>query len=126
LHRLKVSKPADDPVHDRYRAITEKCRDLFVEEQRVKENKIITSNNLGAFYNHVNRRLSNHKGIGPLKDTNGNFVFNDNERANIFNNYFCSVCTVDNHVMPVFNIVCCNLYQILKSVICLCIMYYLN
>ena len=47
LHKL-LNK--NDAAHARYRAATDKCRELFLDEQRTNENKIISANNLGAFY----------------------------------------------------------------------------
>ena len=67
-----------------------------------KENDIIKSNNVGKFYRFVNSRLANKKGIGVLKDENGTPVTGASERAELLNNYFCSVCTEDDGVKPDF------------------------
>ena len=64
--------------------------------------EINKSGDLGQFFAHVNKRLSYKTGIAPLKDTNGNLVVNDEEKAVLLNNYFVGVCTTDNNIIPGF------------------------
>ena len=60
------------------------------------EKEIINYKNYGSFYRHVNKRLSNGRGMGTLIDASGSPATND-KKANLFNNYFGSVCiTTDN------------------------------
>ena len=47
--------------------------------------------------------MANNKDIGPLKDSQGNIIFSDKERANLLNTYFSGVCTNDNNIIPVLN-----------------------
>ena len=42
-------------------------------------------------------------GLGAVKDDNGNVLTGDTERANILNDYFTSMCTEDNGVVPVID-----------------------
>ena len=65
------------------------------------EKDIIDSNSLGTFYKFVNKRLSYRNVIGTLVDDDGNFITSDDEKANLFNNYFGSVGVVDNNASPV-------------------------
>ena len=67
-----------------------------------KELEIVNSGDLGKFYGHVNNRLFHKSGIAPLKDKEGNFVLNDLAKANLLNNYFTGVGTVDNGSTPEF------------------------
>jgi len=62
--------------------------------------EVISADNLGAFYRHVNRRLTNKSGVGPLYDGHGKLVSDNAAKANLLNNYFASVCTDDNGCMP--------------------------
>ena len=54
---------------------------------------------MGKFYCYINSKLSCKSGIAPLLDNNGKFVFDNIEKANLLNNYFASVGTVDNNVV---------------------------
>ena len=47
--------------------------------------------------------MSNGRGIGTIIDASGSPVTNDMEKANLFNNYFGSVCTTDNGDIPAVN-----------------------
>ena len=47
--------------------------------------------------------MSCRSGVGSLKDSNGDYAITDNEKANILNNYFGSVCTADDGQTPPFN-----------------------
>ena len=47
--------------------------------------------NVGAFYKLLNKRLSCKSGVGALRDTNGNLVTDDQQRADMFNSFFVSV-----------------------------------
>ena len=42
--------------------------------------------------------------ISPLRNENNSFVFSDNEKADLLNDYFISVSTIDdsNVVLPTF------------------------
>jgi len=62
----------------------------------------INGGNLGKFYRFVNSRLSNKRGVGILKDTNGVHLTSDSERAELLNNYYCSACTHDDGISPSF------------------------
>jgi len=59
----------------------------------LRPNQIIDSNNLGAFYSFVNKRLSHKSGITVVTDSNGDI-------ANAFTDYFASVGVPSNHSTP--------------------------
>ena len=61
------------------------------------------SKNLGRFYKFVNARLANKNGIGTLKNSSGEAVTNDTDRANLLNEYFSSVNVPDDGVLPNFS-----------------------
>jgi len=66
-----------------------------------KENDAIKPNNLGTFYNLVNKRLKHTSVIGALCDECGNTVAKDDDKANLFNEYFGFVGVVVNNLTPV-------------------------
>ena len=63
---------------------------------------MLNSNNLGAFYRFVNKKLSDRSGIAPLVNDQGILISSDNERAELLNDYFVSVFTCDNGIVPNF------------------------
>ena len=84
----------------KYDIMKKKCDaaiDLFVKDQ---EEKLITNGNLGAFYRYVNGKLTFKSGISTLKDVNGVSLSDDTSKAERLGEYFASVYTEDNHVLP--------------------------
>lgn len=66
------------------------------------EQSVINKANLGTFYRFVNGKLSCKSGVGPLKSESGNMIINDVKKAEALNDYFTSIFTVDNGVLPDF------------------------
>ena len=58
---------------------------------RYVEEKVISANNIGAFYKYINKSLSCKSGIGPLFDHKKQLVHDDHERADLLNNFFQSL-----------------------------------
>ena len=53
----------------------------------------------------MNGSLTHGTGIGALTDNNGNVVVDSEAKANMLNEYFGAVGTVDNNVTPTCRIV---------------------
>jgi len=85
-----------------YKNANIKCKSALSVYLRKKEMDIISSNNVGKFYRYVNNKLGSTKTVHPTKigTTNNNLTDNPTEQANIFNDYFSSVFTVDNGITP--------------------------
>ena len=66
------------------------------------EQSVINSANLGRFYRYVNGKLSCKSGVGPLMSGSNKVTVSDVEKAELLNNYFSSVFTIDNGVFPEF------------------------
>jgi len=73
----------------------------MIEQVKCHEADLVASNNLGAFYCYVNKRLKRKSSIGPLKAPTGQLCFNDLQKASLLNSHFTSVGTVDNGILPV-------------------------
>ena len=71
------------------------------EQVQCHEANLVASNNLGAFYRYVNKRLKRKSSIGPLKAPTGQLCFNDLQKASLLNSHFASISTVDNGILPV-------------------------
>jgi len=64
--------------------------------------KIIDSKNIGSLYSFVTKKLPCKKGVGALRDEQGNTVTKDESQANLLNAYFSSVCVKDDGTSPNF------------------------
>ena len=76
------------------------CEGAITKFDAAKEEKILNANNLGAFYKFVNGKLSNSNGVAPLIDSTGTLLTSDIDKANLFNEYFQSVFTLDDGNLP--------------------------
>jgi len=97
------SQPYDKDTADKYHVAEDKCRRLIREFELKKEREVVGSKNLGRFYKFVNARLANKQGVGTLKNRGGQAVTNDTDRANLLNEYFCSVSVPDNGIVLNFS-----------------------
>jgi len=61
--------------------------------------QLCDNENLGAFYKYVNKKLNGSNGIVPLKDKNNTLVSDDSSKAELPNDYFCSIFTQDNGII---------------------------
>jgi len=44
--------------------------------------------------------LTCNRALGALNNDNGDIVTNDGDRAKLLNDYFASMCTIDNGIVP--------------------------
>jgi len=93
-----VSKE-DRSLYDKQSALVKK---LIYDREKQVEQSVVNKAKLGSFYRFVNRKLSCKSGIGPLKADSGKLVVDDTEKAEMLNNYFTGVSTVDDGILPHF------------------------
>ena len=91
-------------LRQQYNKLNAECRRAVRDYEISRENNIIQSNDLGKFYRYVNGKMTCRSGIGSLKSKSGIIVTSDAEKADILNDYFTSVCTKDNGIIPPFNV----------------------
>ena len=103
LWRKLKSDPSNDKLAASYKNAESRSRALLSNYELKLENDVINSNNIGSFYNFINKRLTRKSGIGALSIADGEFCTDELGRANILNDYFSSVCTVDNGLTPVID-----------------------
>jgi len=65
-----------------------------------KENNLVSGGRVGDFYKYVNNKIVNNTGVGMLKNNNGESVVNAADKAELLNEFFSSVFTHDNHIIP--------------------------
>ena len=83
-----------------YRNAAKNLKTVTAAEHQQIELKIINSNDLGVFYKHVNKNSVHRTGIGRLKSSSGLLILEDKEKAQMLNDYFVSICTTDDGVLP--------------------------
>ena len=85
-----------------YKNYVSKCNVALSTYLQSKENDIISSSNAGKFYRYVNSKLGSTRTVQPVKvNINENkLTSNPVQQADVFNDYFATVFTVDNGILP--------------------------
>ena len=99
-HKLK-SHPYDSHIRAKYRACISEWRDNTQRQELQAEERLIESNNLGAFFRHVNKRVTHRSSVSVIITDNGDVLADDKEKADAFNKYYASVGVVDNNITRV-------------------------
>jgi len=86
-------------LHDKYKLATRLCTKAVSDHVASAKNDLINDGRIGRFYNYVNKKLVGSNGIAPLRNSNGDVVYSDNEKATLLNNYFGSVFTTVNGII---------------------------
>jgi hypothetical protein len=89
-------------LYSRYADVAKQCKLEITKFDTEREKKILDANNLGAFYRFVNKKLTSTSGVAPLKDSAGNLITSDSEKANLLNQFFQSMFTIDDGSRPQF------------------------
>ena len=67
-----------------------------------QENNVLKKKNLSSFYSYVNSKLTTSQCIPPLVDSNDNLVVSNHDKCTVLNDYFASVFTADDGLLPEF------------------------
>jgi len=67
----------DNALKLKYHQYTQTCKQLIGDHEKNCETRVLDTDNIGAFYKFVNRRLGNITGISPLHDESGKLVLDD-------------------------------------------------
>jgi len=84
-------------------------------DELLAEERVVTANDVGAFYKYVFKRATNHSGIGIVTDKNGLPILNGQDKANAFNAHFSSVGVADNNIIPACSDIA--LHSVLDSIV---------
>jgi len=103
LWRHRKANPHNASADAAYRDAERECRQLLRAYEIKREQKIIDGNNVGGFFSFVNRKLSCKRGLGAFCTEGGDVITKDDERSELLNNYFASVCTKDDGAVPIFD-----------------------
>ena len=90
-------------TQENQREYTESRREikkLIKQSKRRHEMYIATTskNNSKTFFKYINKKKNVRSTIGPLKDSDGEIITNDQAMASKLNEYFCSVFNAPNNV----------------------------
>jgi len=97
----KKFKTKSSPVNkEKYKKAAKRYKRGIIAAQEASELKLINSNDPGQFYNHVRKNSVHRSGIAPLKTGTGELVLDNQDKAELLNNYFVSMCTNDNGILP--------------------------
>jgi len=100
LWRNLKLRPHDSLARTRYRECVHRWRSLVEQQEICIEERIIETNNIGAFYSFVNKRISHRSGPASVTDLRGATVTDELDIANAFNDYFACVGTLSNNTTP--------------------------
>jgi len=95
--RWRVSRNECDKL--KYKSVANKCIQALNKYHAAKELQLIRKNNLGSFYNFINKKLKTNTFINTIRSP-GDLITNSKYQTSIFNNYFASVFTNDDGVRP--------------------------
>lgn len=93
--RYKVSKMQAD--RDAYKIAESKYKHELHMVIRKKEFGILNSFDLNKFWKYVSAKTLSRKQLGALRNQQGELVVDDSQRAELLNNHFKSVFTVDDN-----------------------------
>ena len=71
-----------------------------MQQEISDEEKVISADNLGAFYNFVNKHISNRNSITAINDCNEAVLSDSADIANAFSNYFSATGVPSNGHIP--------------------------
>ena len=97
-----LKRTHDPSLKIKYDKIANDCKLAILNHDKQREERILGSNNLGAFFKFVNKKLSSKSGIAPLLTPSGQTTTSDLDKAEILNEYFESAFTLDNGINPPF------------------------
>ena len=67
-----------------------------------QENNVLKKKSLSSFYSYVNSKLTTSQCTPPLIDSNDNLAVSNHDKCTVLNDYFASVFTADDGLLPEF------------------------
>ena len=65
-----------------------------------QEERIMSSRKISKLYSYINSKLNHSGGIPPLQKEDGSFALSDKDKCDVLNQYFASVFTKDDGILP--------------------------
>ena len=94
----KFRKLGNEDAYQKYKIKLNKATAANKNAQRNFEKKLATDNkdNSKSFFAYVRSKQRTRDKVGPLKDKLGKIIVDDQQGADLLNEYFCSVFTKEN------------------------------
>jgi hypothetical protein len=89
----------DYQEYQAYKKVQDEVRKAVKNAKKNFEKKLAKDarkNNTKPFYSYMKKKTSNRVGVGPLKDSTGNLITDDDKMAELLNDFFCSVFTQED------------------------------
>ena len=89
----------DYQEYQAYKKVQDEVRKAVKNAKKNFEKKLakdVRKNNTKPFYSYMKKKTSNRVGVGPLKDSAGNLITDDDKMAELLNDFFCSVFTQED------------------------------
>ena len=100
--RLYKRLKYDSSLLSLYKETSKKYKQQVAHYRNRKEKEVMSSNNKKLFYGHINRTFRSRTSIPPLHDSNNQIVIDPQDKANLLNDYFCSIFQkIDSSKLPV-------------------------
>ena len=100
LHVKKRNSPNDPELIQQHKEAVRNCRLLKREEKFRDERKVLEAGNSGSFWTYVKNKMTYKSSIPCLLDSNNCIIADPSVKADMFNEFFQSVFTVDNGASP--------------------------
>ena len=100
----KYAKARNIIIHTEYKKSANKFRSEFMNAKCAYEKELFSNrNNSSSFYGYVKSQTKCKSSIPSLHKQDGTMAISDVDKANEFSDYFSTVFTEDNNVLPDFN-----------------------
>ena len=80
-------EPCNQELRHKYKIAHKHCRKLIRDYEVSKERDVVDAENVGTFYNFVNNKMACKTGIGAFRDASQNLVTDDEQKANLLNDF---------------------------------------
>ena len=98
LWRLLRKKPNNSQVKLKFKRAAKALKSAIIKWRLEKERALITPINKSSFFKYINSKLNINKHVSGLLKDDGTFTSDPFEIAQMLNDYFASVYTIDNGI----------------------------
>ena len=99
---LLRKKPNNSHVKFKFKGVVKALKSAIIKWRLEKESALITPTNKSSFFKYINSKLNINKHVNGLLKDDGTFTSDPFEITKVFNDYFASVCTIENGTNPNF------------------------
>ncbi len=104
LRKRRARRPSSlstRETRNRYRLLSHLCDSAIRHYHDRAERDILNSGDISKFYRYVRGKKCSRGSVPPIRRFDGTLAISDTDKAQVFNNFFASVFTVDDQLSPV-------------------------